>query len=402
MLRYAYTAKVDSRQTVQGVIDADSEPEAINKLSRKGHFPLSLQAEDLSAQSPGAMARRRVANKELVIFTRQLAGLVGSGVNILKSLSIIAGQTQNKYLKAVITDVAGKIRDGKPLSNTLAAYPHLFTSLYTSIIHSGEVSGNLEQALKRLADFLDKEEEFANSVKAAMTYPLFVFAVGVLTVIILMGFVIPKLVVMFEDMGQALPVSTTILISASHFFSSWWWAMLAVSLAFFFALRRAVRNPAGRLFVDSLKIRAALFKDIILKTEISRLMRTLSLLLSSGVSPVYALETASSVLNNSVLKLEAASFKEKIISGISFSRCLNESRYFPAFVTNIVTVGEETGSLDKALLSIAEEYEKEVERALKVVTRLLEPMMILVMGVVVGFIVMSMLLPIFQINLTVR
>lgn len=402
MSRFIYTAKFNPQKTIQGDIEAESEQDAINKLNKMGYFPISVKAKELFLEKQGIWRFWKVPNKDIVIFTRQLSSLIESGVNILDSFNIVSNQTPNKYLKAVLNDVASKIKDGKSLSESLSTHPYLFSNLYTSMIHSGEVGGNIEQALKRLADFLEKEEEFKNSIRTALTYPFFVFSVSALTVIILLGFVIPRLVSMFEDMGQVLPLPTKILINVSGFLRGYWWLILAFIFVSIPLLKRLYYKPQGKALLDKFRLKLPILGIIVLKTEVGRLMRTLSLLLSSGIPIVYSLDISISVLENQILKLEVQKFKERIADGLSFSECLSGSKLFPVFVTNIVMVGEETGALEMSLMRIADGYEKEVDRSLKALTRILEPAIILIMGLIVGFIVLSMLLPIFQINLIVR
>lgn len=399
---YSYTAISKPGQTIQADIEADSEQDAINKINRQGYFPIQVKAGHLAQDNDSGLKPRKISNKDIVLFTRQLSNLIGSGINLLNAINIISDQAQNKYLKAVLSDITGKIKDGRPFSESLSAHPAIFSGLYHSMIHSGEVGGNIAQELKRLADFLEKEEELRSSIRAALTYPIFIISVSIITVIILLGFVIPRLVGMFSDMGQALPLPTQIIIGLSGFLQAYWWLILAVILISVFLIRRFYSQPRGRMSIDRLKTKIPVLGAIILKTEISRLTRTLSLLLASGIPIIYALDTAVSVVKNQVLRKEAEQLKGRISSGMSLSGALKKSGLFSAFVTNIVGIGEETGSLEKSLMNIAEDYEKEADRSLKALTRLLEPVIILIMGLVVGFIVLSMLLPIFQINLTVR
>lgn len=402
MPRYTYTAKSSPQQTLQGDIEAESEQDAINKLIKIGYFPLSVRTEGTPLHKKGVFSFRKAHQKDVLLLTRQLSSLIQSGVNILNSLSIVSIQANNKYLKAVLDDIITKIKDGKSLSESLSGHPRLFSGLYTSMIHSGEVGGNLDETLRRLAGFLDKEEELKNSIRAALAYPAFVFSVGALTVIILLTFVIPRLVTMFEDMGQVLPLPTRILIGLSGALRIYWWLILALIAISVFLLKRFSDKEGGRARLDRLKLKLWIWGGIVLKNETSRLMRTLSLLLSSGIPIIYALDISTLTAENQVLKQELEKFKEQINSGRSLSDCLKNSRMFPAFVTNIITVGEESGTLERSLLRIADDYEKEVDRSLKVLTRMLEPVIILVMGLIVGFIVLSMLLPIFQINIIAR
>jgi len=402
MPRYIYSAKTQPDKITQSTIEAESEQDAVNKLTEMGYFPISVESEVISLDKQKSLAFKKIPSRDLVMFTRQLSSLIESGVNIINSLTIISNQTNNKYLKAILNDITSQVKDGKSLLESFSSHPKLFSPLYSAMIQTGESSGRLNETLRRLAEYLEKEQEFKDSLRAALVYPIFICFVGIGTVLVLLMFVIPRLVTMFEDMGQVLPLPTRILIDTSHFLRNWSWIILVVIILAVFFLRRLYENPRGRLSFDTFKLKLAVFGEIILKTEISRLMRTLSLLISSSVPITSALETSESILQNQILKAEVERFKEQIKNGYSFSSSLKESKFFPEFVSNIIVIGEETGVLDKSLMRIADDYEREVDRTLKNLTRLLEPVIILVMGLIVGFIVLSMLLPIFQINLIVR
>jgi type II secretory pathway component PulF len=246
MPKFIYTVKSQPTKTLQGDIEAESEQEAINKLIQLGYFPITVTAQDVLDGAGAPRRSQKVSKRDIFLFTQQLASLIESGVNILNALTVVSNQASNKYFKAVLSDVAKKIKDGKALSESLAAHPHIFSNLYTSIILSGEASGNLEVVLKRLADFFEKEEEFKNSIRSSLTYPAFVFIVGALTVTVLMGFVIPRLVTMFEDMGQALPLPTKVLIDMSFFLRTYWWLILAIIFTAIFFSRRWYRTPQGK------------------------------------------------------------------------------------------------------------------------------------------------------------
>lgn len=402
MPKYNYSAKSSPDRTISGVIEAESEQDAVAKLTRIGYFPLSVKQDNSEALSKSFFRSGKLSEKDKVIFSNQLSTLVDSGVDIIKAVNIISEQTSNLFLKAVLKDVTEKIKNGASLSESLAGYPQVFPVLYTALIHTGEASGNISDVLKKLAEFYEKEEEFRNSLLASLTYPAIVICVSIMTVVILLVFVIPRLVLMFEDMGQVLPVPTMILISVSSFLRDYWWGFAGIITAIFIITRRMYRNPQGRLIWDDAALKFPALGVIVKKTELSRLTRTLSLLLSSGIPITEALDKASAVVNNMILKQEVQRLREEINNGANFSDSLKSSRLFPVFITSIVTIGEETGTLYKSLNRIAEDYERDVDRILKAVIRFLEPAVILVMGLIVGFIVVSMLLPIFQINLIVK
>lgn len=402
MPRYNYTAKLDPRNIIQAVIEAESRQDAINKITKLGYFPVSVQPEIINEQSGGISRFWKSSAKDLVLFTRQLASLIDSGVNIINGMNIISSQASNKYFKFVLLDVLSKIKDGKSLSDSLSSYPQIFSPLYCAMIRVGEAAGSLNSTLLRLADFLEKEQEVKDTLRSSLVYPAFILVVGFLTVFILLVFVIPRLVGMFEDLGQALPLPTKILIDSSAFLNSYWWIIIILSVLSVFLSRRIIENSRGKVLWDNFKLKLIFLGPIILKNELSRFCRTLSLLLSSGIPISPALDVSTSIINNQVLKTEIQNFKERIANGASLSAVFKGSKLFPDFVTSIVSIGEETGNMDKSLLRIAQDYEKEVDRIIKTLIRLLEPLIILVMGLIVGFIVLSMLLPIFEINLIVR
>jgi type II secretory pathway component PulF len=402
MTRYAYTAKTGPAKTIRGDIEADSAQDAVQKITNLGYFPVSVCPEQGLLDKERGWAFPKFKAQELVLCTTQLSALVGSGVHILKALGLIAEQLPNRYLKAVLLDISKQVKDGKAFSDGLSMHPQVFPEFYVSMAHSGEASGNIEEALRRLSGYLEKEEEFRDSLRQAMIYPAFIFSVSALTIIVLLAFVIPRLVGMFSDMGQVLPLPTKILIAVSGLMRSFWWFFPAAILFIVLFLQRMKRTPQGRIALDTFRLKLPLLGNIIVKAEIGRFMRTLSLLVTGGMSIAPALEVATSTFSNCVLRQEAEKFKGAITSGSMLSEAMKGSKFFPRFSVSVISVGEETGSLGKAFLRVAGDYESEVERNLKTVARLIEPVIILVMGLIVCFIVLSMLLPIFQINLIVR
>jgi len=395
MPKYNYIAKTSPDKTIREEIEAESEQDALNKINSMGIFPISVTA--VMPLKPD-----KIPAKDITVFTRQLSNSIESGINIFRALNVLVAQTSNKTLKLILADVSNKIKSGRPLSGALADYPQVFPSLYTSLVHSGEASGNIGGALQRLADFMEADQEFKNSVRAALTYPVFIIFVGFLSLGVLFGFVVPRLVLLFNEMGQALPLPTKILIAISKAVTSYWWVTFILAGLAIFLWQRIKNTQQGRTALDNFKLKLFAVGDITLKIEIGRFMRTLSLLLSGGTPIVPALGVAASVLENSVLEKEIRQIIPKIAAGSSFSACLKNSKILPVFLENIIAIAEETGTLEKALLRIADSYEADADRALKQFTRLLEPVIILVMGLIVGFIVLSLLLPIFRLNLIIK
>ncbi|MGE5308586.1 MAG: type II secretion system F family protein [Deltaproteobacteria bacterium] len=379
------------------MIDAESETDAINKISRTGYFPLSVSRED--ADLAGAAPVRR---GELAVFTRELANLIGAGITVLSALALIHKETGNRHFKRVLCEVIDEIKGGKTFSESLARHPRMFNDIYCAMIRTGEASGNLKEILRSLSGFMEREEEFKESVLSALIYPLFVVAVGFITVVILLVFVVPGLVSMFSDMGQALPLPTRLLIGLSSFAVHYGLACALALIAAAAGIRSLLTRPKGRLLFDRSMLKAGVLGEILFKTETSRLLKNLALLLSSGMLITVALERAAATSSNMFLRQKLTSIIQRIREGTRFSHALKSLEVFPESMLTIIAVGEETGSLDEALRHIAAEYESEVNRALKVFTRVLEPAVILLIGAVVAFIIIAMLLPVFEINFLVR
>ncbi|MFH0856105.1 MAG: type II secretion system F family protein [Candidatus Omnitrophota bacterium] len=398
MAKFIYTAKSRPSQVIRGEIDAETEKEAIERLARQGRYPVSIQPISLISQRKSFLGFKKISSAEITLFTRQLSELNESGVNLVKSLSIVARQAPNKHLKNIINDVSAGIKEGRSLSESLRVNPDVFSGFYTAMARSGEVGGTLGPTLKRLSDFLENEEELRSSVRSALIYPSFVLSVGVMTIIVLLAFVIPRLVSMFRDMGETLPLPTRILIGVSGFLNSYWLAIFLAIIAFLIIFQKTVKTPSGKLSWDASKLKIPVWGQIILKSELGRWLRTLSMLVSSGIPILSSLDVSKSVVENEVLKIEIERLIKQLRGGASLSSAMKYSKFFPDFIINIVGVGEDAGSMDKALLKIADDYEKSVAQKLKTLTRMLEPVIILMMGLIVGFIVLSMLLPIFQIN----
>ena len=403
MSKYFYKVKINPTESKEGIIEAENRSQASIKLQEQGYFPIVIQdvsSADKTKTREGLFGRVNLF--ELSIFTRQLASLLESGLTLMASLNTINKQTQNKILKDATEKVAEDVREGGSFSGALARYPKIFSVLYVSLVRAGELGGSLNTVLERLADFSEKEEETRSKVHSALVYPALILVVGFVTVFVLLSFVIPRLVGMFEDMGQALPLPTLILIKTSGFFKSFWWLILSAVAIFIFVLRRMMNNPNERERIDSAILKIPVAGLLVVKVQVARFARTLSMLLSNGVSILPALEVTKETITNQIIKGQVEDFEKKIRDGWSLSKSIRESSYFPGFVADIVATGEESGTIEKSLSRIANSYEREVDRLIKTATTLLEPTMILIMGLIIGFIVMSILLPIFQINLIMK
>jgi type II secretion system protein F len=406
MPRFVYKAKKGPKDIAEGVIDAESESQALLKIGALGLFPLSIRQEGKTAETTTGPAAvkffGRIKTSDLSVFTRQLADLLESGMTIVNALDILARQTGNKKLKNIIGEVRDYIKGGNTLSAALNIYPNVFSPLYVSMIHSGEASGTVEGVLNRLADFLEEQEEFKTKVQAALAYPILMASVGIATVVVLLIFVMPRVVGIFEDLGQQLPLITMALLAVSNFIRMYWYIAIAAMLLVIFMVRQANRTSEGKALIDRVKNNAPLVGDLLKKTDIARFSRTVGTLLSNGVTILQSLEIVEGIVSSNLAKKDIRGAFIRVRDGAPLARALAAGAYFPIFVTNMIAVGEESGQLERALLKVADSYERETDKMIKIISSLLEPLMILAMGLVVGFIVISILLPIFQISLIAR
>ena len=406
MRRFLYRARDSGRRMTEGVIDAETDQEALLKLSQMGYFPLSIQGEESVAEGK-AVTRAfglftRIRGRDLAFFSRQMADLLESGLTLMRALDVLREQTENPRLQEILLDLASQIRDGKSFSDALAVHPRVFSPLYVSMVRSGEVGGMLGGVLARLADFGEKQEELHVKVRSALAYPMVILLVGMGTVAVLLIFVIPKLVSLFQEVGQVLPLPTRILIGLSGWLAGYWWLLASLAGVGIFLVRRIGLSPGGRMAIDRIKLRIPVMGPLIKKVEIARFAQSLGTLLSHGVPILGAIHVVGQATGNELLKAEFEQIGEQLKGGTTLSQGMRQTGVFPPLVTHMVAVGEEAGTLDRALFKIADTYEREADRAMKLMTSLVEPVMILVMGSLVGFIVISMLLPIFQIDLLAR
>jgi len=408
MPTYKYRAKKGPGDIVEGAIEAPSESEAVDKLSHMGYLPMRIEEEGAKpGQNQGREhvlkgALGRVRSREITVFSRQLASLLRAGVPILSAINIIAEQTENANLKKVLYDIHDAVKEGGNLSSGLMQYPRIFSPLYIAMVRTGENSGALPEALLRISDYRTKEDEIYSRLRMALAYPALMGAVGVATIIFMLVFVMPRLMGIFVNMGQDLPLPTRLLISISGGLRKWWWAIIVVLAIAASLVKAQDRSKAGRIYFSVLKLSIPIFGKLTLKAELSRFSRTLALLVESGISILKAIEISIPVLENEVIKNQLAQSYKDLEQGGSFGRSLKNSKLFPLFMTNLIIVGEESGKLGEALAEVANSYEKDTDEAMKIMASLLEPLMILGMGLMVGFIVVAMLLPIFEINVMVR
>jgi type II secretory pathway component PulF len=401
---YLYKAKDGPGRVVTGTLKEDSRPAVIARLGAMGYSPVSIEEQAAGASvAPGRWRFvRRPGKRDVTVFTRQLASLLKAGVPILRSLSTIREQSENPVFARVVDDLEARIQDGGMLSDALERHPRLFSSLYVNMIKAGEWGGVLDGVLSRLAVVREEEEETRRKVQAAVAYPVLILTVGLVTVFVLLAFFLPRVLALFQNV-QTLPLPTRILMGVSRFFSETWPWLLAALAVLALTARRLLGIEKGRMRFDRFKLRIPVLRHFIVYAELSRFCRTLALLLNAGVNIDKALELSMATVQNRVLRQDLdQARRDTIQQGLPFSGGLRRSVWIPVYVGNMAVVGEEGGHLDEALQEVSSFYEKELDLRMRLMTSLLEPLLILGIGVLVGFIVAAMLLPIFNLSSTLR
>jgi len=389
---------------VEGTLQADTRTQAITQLEHMGYLPVRVEEERgaLSVKETLGGARRffqRISSKDLNAFTRQLASLVQSKVQLVRALDILYRETPHIKLKEIILNLRDEVREGRQLSNALAKYPRYFSRVYINMTASGEKSGTLESTLLRLAEFTEREEEMKSKVRAALAYPIVILTMGVLTVFVVLAFVMPRVIGLFSEFGQALPLPTRILIAVSEWSGRYWMLVILIAAGIIVMIQRSRILERKRLSLDKTMLRLPWLGNYIRIKEIARFSRTLGLLMTHGIPIREAIEVTVPTLENRALEEELKIISGDLASGSSVAASMSKISFLPGYVASLIGVGEEAGRLDKALLEVAHTYERELEEQHKVMSSLLEPLLILAVGLVVGFIVVSMLLPIFQMSL---
>ena len=398
MPTFEYKAKDGPVRTVHGELEADSRADALSRMERKNLTPVWVRERPAERKRIGLRFQRRITFRDVTVFTGQLASLTKSGVPILRTMATIADQTENPRLKRIVKEIEARIRDGNMLSQALSDHPALFPELYVQTIRAGESAGVLDTILARLEESREREEDIRRKVQAAVAYPLLIISVGIATVFILLTYFLPKVVDLFRGYRD-LPLPTRILIGTSDFFSHNWYWILLVGVLLGAILKRIAAMEKGRTFFDGIKLRVPVLGRFIRESEISRFARTLALLIDVGISIDRALALSANTMRNAILREEVENIRRDTVEqGATFSSGLRRSRHFPALLTNMAAVGEEGGKLDEVMNEVAVYYEKQCDQLSRMATSLLEPLLILVVGAVVGFIVASMLLPIFELG----
>jgi len=403
MPQFEYKVKKNAQEISTGMVDADSKSSAVAQLRDQGFFPISINEIASSTSKPGKKAViSRVRLKDRNVFFRQLASLLQAGMPIVRALGTLKEQTAHPKMHHVISGLHDSVQEGNNFADSMEHYPKVFPNMYVSLVRAGEAGGMLEEVLWRMVNFGEKDEELRGKALGALVYPIFLILVSGVTIFIMVSFVFPKFVGIFEDFDASLPFVTTVVISVSAFMGKFWWLVL-IGLAFAGASIRAyAKSENGRSQLDGLWLRLPLLGSLVQRYEMAKFARTLGTLFDNGVPVLTALTITADTLANSHVIAEVEKIGERVGSGDSISGSLRDSVYFPPMVINMIAVGEESGQLGSVTQRIADSYDVEVDRAVKALTSVLEPLIIVIMGGVVGFLVIAMLLPMLTLSSQVR
>ncbi|MCM3587660.1 type II secretion system F family protein [Mesobacillus maritimus] len=395
MARFKYTGR-DRKGKKSGTISAASKREAILQLRGDGirvaeinELPETLMTKDISIGNP-------VKLQDIVIYLRQFATLIKAGVTIVDATNILALQTDSKKLSAALKEIENDLRQGQPFSDSAEKHNKIFEPMFINMVRAGEAGGNMEETLERLAEHFEKQHKTRQKIKSAMAYPVVVGIIAVAVVIFMLVSVVPTFVGMFDDFGAELPAITQFVLNASEFMQAYWWFVLLLAIAFSVTLNLLNSGSKTKYYMDLIKLRMPIFGKMLQKAALARMTRTLSSLFSSGVPILNALGIVEKVVDNEVISRVIRASREELARGRSLTGPMAEHWAFPPLTTQMISIGEETGSLDAMLSKVAEFYEEEVENTTDKLKSMIEPMMIVFLAGIVGTIVLAIMVPMFD------
>lgn len=405
MAEFEYTARTTNQSLQKGTIVANNRNSALATLTQRGLTPILVKT---ATEPKGTIhlslpfLKKKVKARDMVIMTRQMATMINAGVPIVKSLQTLQQQSESPVLKTVLATVSSKVEGGSTLSEAFAEHPKVFSTVFINMIKAGEAGGILDQILDRLAMQLEKDNEMKGKVRGALIYPAIISVVMFGAFIFIMTSIIPQMKVIFDEYNAKLPIYTRILLAMSDGLRKYGIVVAVILVALIFFLVRYVRSPKGKMVFDKLMLKMPIFGSIVLKVNVARFARTLSSLTGSGVSVLEALTVTSQALNNAVIRKGIVESTQKVKNGQAISNALDEAKIFPPIVSQMTAVGEETGQVDMVLAKVADFYEKEVDRVVASITSIIEPLLIIVLGGLVGMIVASVFGPISQLTNVVQ
>ncbi|MCF6465642.1 type II secretion system F family protein [Clostridium sp. Cult2] len=401
MALYKYKAVSESGQIQEGYHEAPSESDVLVMLKNNNYYPMSIE-EDKGTDIKKDLFSKKVTKKDIAVFCRQFYTMINAGISIINCLDILEKQTENKTLKKAIYVVSQDVQKGMTLSEGMAKHKKVFPDLLINMVEAGEVSGNLDVLMERMAIHFEKENNIENKVKNALVYPIVLSILAIAVVVFLLTVVMPTFIGMFESSGSILPAPTRALLAISNWLTQYWYLFIGIVSILIIGIISFGKTDGGRIFYDNLKIKIPGIKKMNIKIITSRFTRTLSTLLSSGIPLLQALNVVSKVVGNKVVANKLDKTKEEIRKGITMSITIKDINLFPPMVDSMIKIGEESGALDEILYKTADFYDEEVEASLQKMTTLLEPILIVFMAIIIGFIVIAMAMPMFDMVNTIE
>ncbi len=407
MAVFEYTALNNRGKKKSGIIDAESSLAAKSRLRQKKLFPTSLNKIESNSTNnskkkttflTGFNLFSKVSSSELSMITRQMATLLSAGFPLVQAMEILVTQAKSKTLQKILSSIKDSIKEGSSFANALALHPNVFSPIFINMVNAGESSGTLEIVLERLADFHENREDSKKKIQASLAYPVLMSFIGFGVLLVLLTYVVPGIVNIFSDMNQTLPLPTIILISVSSFFKSWWWGILLTPFFLLFLIFLIRKTNKGAWFIDNLLLSLPITGNLLKKLIAARFTRTLGSLLENGVPMLTAINITKSIAGNKVMFELISKACDAVEQGKELGDVLAENKMFPTLAAQMIKIGETSGELEKMLKKTAELFEKDVQTAVTAATSLLEPLIILSMGIVVGGIILAICLPIFEIN----
>lgn len=395
-MKLYYRAVTQAGKTIRGLIDAKDVQEAAHYLRGHQLVPITIIPESQRGLSKFLPFLDRASNSDLIFFTRQLSSTLTSGLTLMQSLQIMQNQIQNKRMAEIVQNIITDIENGSTLSTAIAKYPQVFSPIYIALIRTAETSGLLDKTLLRLADNLEKEDKIKRTIRGALLYPVIVVVMMILVMIVMMIFVIPQLTSLYDNLSIDLPITTQIVIGLSNIFVYYWPYVIIVSLLGGYLFRKWYQQDSGRHTVDKYLLRVPVFGKLLQETIMTEFTRTLGILISSGSLVVDSLIRTSDTVGNVIYKDAIALVAQRVEKGIDMGDAMEASHLFPSIVVEMVKIGEQTGKMDESLLRASEYFEREVDETVKTLTTLLEPAIMVILAVGVGFLIFAIITPIYN------
>ena len=392
---YRYRAVSQTGEIIEGAYEASDEKNVLEMLKSNKYLPIKIE-KDVSANSQITIFSSKVKKKDLAVFCRQFYTMLNAGIGIIKCVDILEQQTENKTLVSTLSNVHEDIQKGQTLSQSMSKHENVFPHILINMVEAGEISGNLDAVIERMSLHFEKESKMDNKIKAAMMYPLILSIVSISVVIFLLIAVMPTFIGMFESSGQALPLPTQILLNISNSLTQYWYLFLVLIITFMTLIMYYKKTIKGKRFFDGLKLKIPLIKSNSKKIITSRFTRTLSTLIASGIPLLATIQIVGKVVGNSVIEEKMDKALDDVRRGVTLSKAISDIEVFPVMVKSMIKIGEESGNLDEILNKTADFYDDEVEASLQKMTALIEPIMMVVMAIIIGFIVIAIAMPMFD------